>query len=458
MFLWLVLFPFLIVFPLQLSLLVVHLSNTPTLGLEQFTPTIIFGVVLFVVYGALRLLRYRGSIAFPAVALALCGLGTVLQYRIGTIQSLQITSVSQLALPIGVATMLGVYWVGRYGRMSRLEPFWLVFLGLSVAVILFVLIAGRKYRGAVFLPGNINPVEITKPLLIIFIASMLSGHRLLLKRGFLGMPLPPLNIIVTVGVLWAPPMLLLAIQGDMGMFALMNATLIVMLYAVTNRSAYLIGGLSGIFVLAYLLIPLSSRGRARLAAWLNPFEAATSSGWQPLQALMALYTGGFFGTGLGAGSPSVVPIIESDFAYIIIGEELGLLGCVCVALLYCALVISGIRIAERTADHYLATIATGATACLGIQTLLNIGGVVKAIPLTGIPLPFISHGGSSLVTTLVMAGILLAISDDRPPAKPQRASASKSPAQKPAQKPAAKTSKPRKPVSGKKPAEPRRKS
>ena len=452
MFLWLVLFPLMIVFPLQLSLLAVHLSNTPTLGLDQFTPTIIFGTVVLLVYGALRLLRYRGSIAFPAAALALCGLGIVLQYRIGTIQALQITSFSQLALPIGIVIMLGVYWAGRHGRISKLEPLWLVFLGLSVAVILFVLIAGRKYRGAVFLPGNINPVEIIKPLLIIFIASMLSGHRVLLKRGFLGIPLPPLNIIVTVGVLWAPPMLLLALQGDMGMFALMNATLIVMLYAVTNRSAYLVGGLSAIFVLAYFLIPLSSRGRARLAAWLNPFDVATSAGWQPLQALMALYTGGFFGTGLGGGSPGVVPIIESDFAYIIIGEELGLLGCICVALLYCALVISGIRIAERTSDHYLATIATGVAACLGIQTLLNIGGVVKAIPLTGIPLPFISHGGSSLVTTLLMTGILLAISDDRPPPKPPKATTSK----KPGKKPSAKTIQPRKPASAKKPAASRR--
>ncbi|NLB69247.1 MAG: FtsW/RodA/SpoVE family cell cycle protein [Lentisphaerae bacterium] len=420
MFVWLFVLPLLVAVPLHLSVLAIHLSNTPSLGPDQFTPIAIFAAALIIVYGSLRALRYRGTFSFPAVALALCGIGLVTQYRIGTISSMQITSASQLALPLGIVIMLGTYWLGRYGRISRLEPFWLVFLALSVIVIIFVLVAGRKYRGAVYLPGNINPAEIIKPLLIIFIASMLSGHRLLLRRSFLGIPLPPLNILVTVGALWAPPMLLLIAQGDMGMFALMNATLIVMLYAVTNRSAYLLGGLAGIFTLAHLLIPLSSRGRARLAAWLNPFDAATSTGWQPLQALVALYTGGFWGTGFGGGSPGVVPIVESDFAYIIIGEELGLIGCACIVLLFCTLIVSGMRVAERTDNHYRATVATGIIACLGLQTLLNIGGVVKAIPLTGIPLPFISHGGSSLVTTLLMPGIILAISDDRPPAKTKK--------------------------------------
>lgn len=170
-------------------------------------------------------------------------------------------------------------------------------------------------------------------------------------------------------------------------------------------------------------MPLTSRGAARLNAWLDPFTAATAAGWQPLQALVALYSGGLFGKGLGAGSPTVVPIVASDFAYIIVGEELGLVGCIALIAIYVVLIVAGMRVAERTPDAYRSTVATGITACLGIQILLNIGGVVKAIPLTGIPLPLISHGGSSLVTTLLMAGLLLAISDDRPPPKPAAAPA-----------------------------------
>lgn len=419
--------PLLVFLTLHLSVLTVHLANAPVLGWQQLSPLVAFVAVLLSVYGTLRISKYNGTPAVPAAIMTLCGIGLVLQFRIGTVQTIDSVSPSQFALPIGIIIMLGIFLAGRHGRISRLEPLWLVFLGLSTALVLFVLIAGRKYRGAVFLPGNINPVEIVKPLLIVFIASMLSGHRKMLTRGFLGIPIPPLNIVVTLGVLWAPPMLMLLIQGDMGMFALMNMTLLVMLYAVTGRSAYLLGGLAAILSLGRVLMPLSARGAARLDAWLDPFNTATAAGWQPLQALVALYSGGLLGTGLGAGSPNVVPIVESDFAYIIIGEELGLVGCVFVIAIYTVLIIAGMRIAERTADTYRSAVATGITACLGIQIMLNIGGVVKAIPLTGIPLPLISHGGSSLVTTLLMAGILLAISDDRTTPKATNQVAAKSP-------------------------------
>ncbi len=417
--------PLLVFLTLHLSVLTVHLANAPVLGWQQLSPILAFALALMTVYGTLRIAKYRGSPAVPAAIMTLCGIGLALQFRIGMVQTITFSSPSQLALPIGIVIMLIVFLVGRQGRISRLEPLWPVFLGLSTLVVLFVLIAGRRYRGAMILPGNINPVEIVKPMLVVFIASMLSGHRKMLTRGFLGIPLPPLNIIITLALLWAPPMLMLLIQGDMGMFALMNMTLLVMLYAVTGRSAYLFGGMGAILFLGRMLMPLSTRGAARLVAWLDPFTTATAAGWQPLQALVALYSGGLLGTGLGAGSPNVVPIVESDFVYIIIGEELGIVGCVAVIAIYAVLIVAGMRIAERTVDSYRSAVATGITACLGIQIMLNIGGVVKAIPLTGIPLPLISHGGSSLVTTLLMAGILLAISDDKTPPKPKKSASDK---------------------------------
>ncbi len=433
MFLPLVVLPMLVVLPLHLSLLAVHLANTPSLAAAKLAPLGVFALALLFVHGALKLLGYRGSIAVPSAVMTLCGIGLALQARIGAAQTLAIATPSQLALPAGLVLMVVVYAAGRHGRVSRLEALWPAFLGLSILVLGFVLVAGRKYRGAVFLPGNVNPVEIIKPMLVLALAAILAGHRKLLARGFLGIPLPPINILVTVGILWAPPMALLILQGDMGMFALMNATLLVMLYSVTKRSAYLFGGIAAVFFLARLLIPLSTRGRARLEAWLDPFTAATGGGWQPLQALVALYSGGLLGTGLGAGSPNVVPIVESDFAYIIIGEELGLVGCIATTALYAALVLAGLRIAERAQDPFRSATATGLSACLGLQILLNIGGVVKAIPLTGIPLPLISHGGSSLATTFLMAGILLAIGDDRAPPRP-----APKPEEKPKSRPAPK--------------------
>lgn len=414
-FLLLVVLPSLIVLPLHLSRITARLANTPTLPASQLTPIALFFLVTLVVYTALRLLNYRGHLALPSLTLTLCGIGLALQARIGNLQTLDLSAPSQFALPIGLTLMLATYWAGRYGRLRFLERIWPFFLALAILIISFVLIAGRQYRGATFLPGNINPVEIVKPLLVLAFAAILTGHKKRLMQGFLGIPLPRLNSLLTLGLLWAPPMILLVLQGDMGMFALLNATLLVMLYGVTKRPAYLLGGFTAVFFLARLLIPLSARGRARLEAWLDPFTAATGGGWQPLQALVALYSGGFLGTGIGAGSPNVVPIIESDFAYIIIGEELGLVGCILVAALYASLVLAGLQTAERASNTFRGSVATGLSACLGLQILLNIGGVVKAIPLTGIPLPFISHGGSSLITTFLMVGLLLAIHDETPP-------------------------------------------
>ena len=415
MFVHLVLLPFLVFAPLHLSVLAVRLSNAPSLGWPELAPAAIFLAALLIVWGALRIGRYSGSPAVPSAAMALLGAGIALQFRVGTFRTVELQSPSQLALPIGIVSMLSVWLLLRRRRIDRLEPWWGVFLGASIVVIAGVLVAGHGFRGAKYLSGGMNPVEIVKPLLVVFVASILSGHRRLLRRGFLGVPLPPLNILVTVGLLWAPPMLLLIAQGDLGMFALLNATLLVMLYAVTNRSLYFVGGFAALFAVAAVAIPMTARGRARLDAWLDPFSNATSTGWQVLQALVAYYTGGVWGVGLGAGSPNAVPIVESDFVWAVVAEELGLAGCAAALLLYGALVFGGFRIASRAKSAYASCVATGLAACLGLQTLLNVGGVVKAIPLTGIPLPLLSHGGSSLVATLVAVGLLLAISDQEEP-------------------------------------------
>ena len=415
MFAFVVLLPLAAFLPLHLSVLAVRLANAPSLGWPELAPAAAFCSAVLLLWAELRISRYSGSPAVPSAAMALLGTGIAVQYRIGTFRTVELQSPSQLALPLGVAAMLAVHLALRRGRIDRLERFWPAFLGAAAAVVCGVMAAGRSFRGAFYLAGGMNPVEIVKPLLVLFAAALVSGHRKTLRRGFLGVPLPPLNVLVTLAVFWAPPVLLLVAQGDLGMFALMNATLLVMLAASTGRSLYMTGGFAALALAARFAIPLTERGRARLAAWSDPFSVATKAGWQPLQALVALYSGGLWGTGFGAGSPRAVPIVESDFAYVIVGEELGLAGCAAVVALYGVLVFAGMRVAARAKNAYAACVAAGLTACIGIQTLLNVGGCSKAIPLTGIPLPLLSHGGSSLVTTLVMDGILLAVSDEDPP-------------------------------------------
>ncbi|MFA7160233.1 MAG: FtsW/RodA/SpoVE family cell cycle protein, partial [Kiritimatiellia bacterium] len=155
----------------------------------------------------------------------------------------------------------------------------------------------------------------------------------------------------------------------------------------------------------------SAHARVRLAAWLAPFADPTGTSWQVLQALSAMYAGGIWGVGLGGGSPQFIPIASSDFIYAVIGEELGYAGCGIVLAFFLVLIFRGYRVAGGLPVPFGRLLAAGIVTTLAFQVLLNIGGVMKALPLTGITLPLISHGGSSLLTTFLSFGLLLAISE-----------------------------------------------
>ncbi|MBR1608243.1 MAG: hypothetical protein IJ678_01340, partial [Kiritimatiellae bacterium] len=250
MFVPVVVLPLLVFAPLHLSVLATRIAGGAAPGWPEFAPAALFLATLLLLWGTLRLARYAGSPAVPSFAAALLGTGLAVQFRIGAFRTAEMRTPSEWALPAGVAAMLVAYLALRRRRIDRLERFWPWFLAAGSAVILAIVVLGRAYRGAKYLPGGMNPVEIAKPLLVLFAAGILSGHRQRLRRGFLGVPLPPLNVLVTVAVLWAPPMLLLVAQGDLGMFALMNATLLAMTAAVTGRSLYLTGGLAALAALA----------------------------------------------------------------------------------------------------------------------------------------------------------------------------------------------------------------
>ncbi len=408
------------------SVLVTRLANVPTLPLWHLAPLGIFAACLAATALAFRFGRFAGDGPTASLLLLLSGIGIVLQYRIGTLRLHSEAGVASYAFPIGVATMLAVWALCRNGRYALLERAWLPCLATSVVAILAILATGHRYRGAVYAQGNMNPTEIVKPLLVVFLAAVLSAHRESLRRGWLLFPWPRGRAIGTLAILWAPPMALLMLQGDLGMVTLLCAVALVMLYEVSHRGGYLLLAAAGVYLAGRYLIPLSDHAVKRFSAWLDPFSVATEGGWQILQGLVAMYSGGLFGLGVGAGNPSAVPIAESDFIYAVIGEELGYVGCGLTVLLYIALAARGFGIAARARTPFGASLATGITACFSLQALLNIGGVTKAIPLTGITLPFVSHGGSSLVTLFAMAGLLLAISE-QPESESPRVPESESP-------------------------------
>jgi len=335
----------------------------------------------------------------------------VIQFRMGNFAQGLSNPLALAPFPVGVfAFMVGVLLTGK-GRSSRLSGMgWLAYLA-TLGVLAAMLVLGRRYRGGMYMPGNMNPSEIVKPLLVFFLASYLSRRQKAFSETQNGIPVPPFPALLGLIVLWGLPMLLTIALKDLGLMVLLNAILIVMLFAIARSTGYLALGLAAVAAAGFGIRFISAHAQARFDVWLNPFADPTGKGWQILQALSAMYAGGLWGAGLGSGVPQTVPIVTSDFVYAALAEEIGLVGCGLLLLVYAALFSRGFRAAGAARTPFERLLCVGLTGSLAVQTILNVAGVTKALPMTGITLPLISHGGSSLITTLLIAGLLAGLSD-----------------------------------------------
>jgi cell division protein FtsW (lipid II flippase) len=397
-------------------LALVRLVNAPAmesamawelLPLGVFCAAVLFTVILRYVRGDAASLR----VLFPVVLLA--GLGMVAQVRMGASLAPSSATRSLLAYPLGIAVMLAISFAAANGRYMLLRPLYWVFWCVAVAVVGALLLLGTRFRGALFAAGGFTPTEVIKPLLVLFLAARLapvkgrSKKRKGKRSGFSLRGLPATLVAMAI------PMGLLVLQRDLGMVLMLAATMVLMLYAAKGEIRWLVLGGVAALVLGVGMALLASHGQQRLLAWADPFASPTGRGGQPLQSLSALYAGGLWGTGLGQGAPSTIPVASSDFIYAVIGEELGFLGCVLVVGCFLMIFREGLRRGEAEKDPFGRLAATGMVCMLAVQTFLNIGGVTKALPLTGVPLPFLSHGGSSLAVSLAMVGLVVAIGSPR---------------------------------------------
>ncbi len=373
-----------------------------------------FGVFSAAVAVEWLLLRRRAifsDLRLFEIATFLVGVGLAIQSRMGTFSGSGFMGF-KLALPAGFAAMLAVYFAASGRRWEKLEKTGPVCLALAAALLAAMAVLGRRYRGGIYLPGNVNPSEFAKPLLVVFLAAFLAGHRRDFSATTAGVPAPPLRSLARLAALWCIPNILAMALHDLGLVLLINAVLVVMLYAVGRRPGYLVLGALGVAGAGWVLWLVSSHVRTRFLAWLDPFADPTGGGWQVLQGLSAMYAGGIWGAGIGAGSPESVPIVTSDFVYAAVCEELGLLAAFFVLALYAALFLRGFSAAGRAKSPFGELLATGLCATLAVQAILNLGGVTKALPLTGIVLPFLSQGGSGFVAMLAMTGLLAAVGSE----------------------------------------------
>ena len=228
--------------------------------------------------------------------------------------------------------------------------------------------------------------------------------------------------------MWAIALGIVVVQRDLGAALLFFVVFLLLLYTATARWSYVILGLLLFVAGSAVLYSVVDTVQVRVDIWLDPFRDAGGAGYQVVQALYAFARGGILGTGLGAGLPVVdgrlpIPAVHTDFPLAAIGEELGLVGILALLGLYLIVIERGLRIAASAADDFRALLAAGLSLVIGVQAFIIAAGNLKLIPLTGITLPFISYGGSSLVANAIAIGLLLALSDrgvEPPPIRARR--------------------------------------
>ena len=303
---------------------------------------------------------------------------------------------------------------GRYRTLGTGHWVW-AWAGLSLLLVLVLLVTGQRFRGAVFGAGLLTPTELLKISFVLFSAAYIDREAKALSLWRFHDLLPPWRPLLPLVGVGAALLIMLLIQRDLGMVLLLGLTLPLLLVLGTGRWGYAGYGLVLASLLGWLLLGFFEHGERRIQAWLNPFQDPTGASWQVLQGLSGMHAGGLWGDGFGAGSPEYTPIAESDFIYAVIGEELGFVGTALALAFFLILILRGLQIAVRARSSFGLLLAAGLTTILAAQVVLNVGGVTSLLPLTGITLPFISQGGSSLVTAFALLGLLLAISDGDPP-------------------------------------------
>ncbi len=380
---------------------------------EPLVPLAIFTLAIPVTILWLKTIRWKGDSAFVGAVFLLCGLGLVTQIRLSGFVDTTLSIQSLLPLPLGLLSFLvGATVTGGQRGKWLSSAGWPAYLS-ALGVIALMMIFGRHYRGAIYLPGRINPSEILKPLLVLFMAAFLAYRTKEFSETQIGIPTPPISAIVNLIFLWSIPMAGIVMLKDLGLVVILNAILVLMLFAVQRRVGYLAVGGIGVVAAGYGVRLISANAKGRFDVWLDPFADPTGKGYQVLQSLCAMFSGGMWGAGIGAGDPRFVPIAESDFVYAALAEEIGFLGCALLLCVYAVLFARGFRAAGLIKAPFERLLCVGLTGALAVQTVFNIAGVTKALPMSGITLPLISHGGSSLIVTLLVTGLITGLSDTR---------------------------------------------
>ena len=404
-------------------------ARTGTIPPDTASYAAALGVLFLIAHLAVRFLApYADPVLLPLVAL-LNGLGLVLIHRLDLAEADRARQAGH-AVPrsdaplqlvwtaIGVALFIATLLVVRDHR--RLQRFTYTAMAAGIVLLLIpAVLPGRfsEVNGAriwIRVGGlSFQPGEAAKILLIIFFAGYFVAKRDLLSlmsRRVVGLDVPRGRDLGPVVVAWLASVAVLVVERDLGTSLLFFGIFVAMLYVATRKVSWVAIGALLFAGGAYLAYHLFGHVRDRVDVWLHPFRYASTTGYQLLQGLFGLANGGVFGTGLGQGRPDIVPFAKSDFITATIGEELGLAGLMAVLVIFLLISARGLRAGLGVRDDFGRLLATGLAFGFALQVFVVVGGVTRMIPLTGLTLPFLSYGGSSLVANWVLIALLLRIS------------------------------------------------
>ncbi len=379
-------------------------------------------IASFVVPGALVALFFIAHIAarkfapgadpaiLPIVYL-LAGVGICFVLRLAPTD----TALKQVVwLFAAVVCMIAVIiFIPSLEKLSRFKYTSLLF-GLILLLLPLAPFIGAEYNGSkiwLSIAGfSFQPGEIAKICIVLFLAAYLADNREMLstsRRGFLGLKIPNFRTLLPLLFMWVLALLIVIFEKDLGSALLFFGIFLVMIYICTGKLSYVIIGILLVAIGGVGLYYCFSHVQTRVQIWLDPFSDPSGSGYQLVQSLYSLADGGLFGTGIGRGLPTYIPEVMSDFIFSAIGEELGLFGACAVILLFMLFAVRGFATAARAKSDVAAFIAVGLTTSICLQAFIIIGGVTGFIPLTGLTLPFMSQGGSSLISSFIIVGLLL---------------------------------------------------
>lgn len=399
------------VIPVMLGMITVRLARGTTGADWEWAIGPVFALLFILAQIAVERERQADPLILP-LACVISGIGLVEIYSINP----GLAGRQLFWIFLGVAILVwGVVGTFDYLRLQNYGYVWAV---LGVLLLVLTLLFGKEVGGArawlAIGPLSFQPSEVAKVLLILFLAGYLKDGQEILGgagRAFWGVSLPAMLYLGPLLLMWGVLLVLLILQRDLGQAFLFFGILLGMVFLVSGRTSYVLGGGLALIAAGLLTYNIFPHVRARVDVWLHPWQDPSGRGYQIVQALYAIASGGLFGTGAGFGYPELVPACETDFIFAAVFEEMGLFGALFVVGSYLLLVYRGFKIARDAPGDFGKLVAGGISILLGLQTFTIIGGVTKLLPLTGVTLPLMSYGGTSIITSFAGLALLVKISE-----------------------------------------------